>query len=1286
MIDFWEQAIRPLLEAAAPRQIVEVGVGKGVTTRALLAYAAEHGALVHAVDPRPELDLAELQGEFGATLKVHRERSLAALPGIVDPDVVLLDGDHNWYTVLHELRLLARARRDGGFPLTLLHDVDWPYGRRDLYYEPDEIPEGCRQPFKRAGMAPGKAELVEDGGLNPKFANALYEGGPRNGVRTAVEDFLAETQLKLRSRELHGTHGLGVLADKRALAANRTLKEALRRLGSTELLSDQALRLERLRLEEALRAATAERARVRLERDVHASGEQLRHVQERRELAERQLTASTTARDALGERLVDRERQLKQSIASVEQTVAELRDRTEAAQRADVARDRGAAALDALRAEHERLQAHQAELERDGVVLARERDDLRGDVERLEQAVAEQRARAAAADDQVRDANERLGTATAELARQATALEALADERALLVRRAAEQEAELELAVGSKRRARTTIEQLERAAAERDAELSRLRAQLGARDSAAEQAQLRLELIAGDLERAAASRAWRHGHAVMRLLRRLTFRRAGQTTAIDVALGRVRQAQTELGDMPSPAATAVSSGSGGDDEEPGSQPPRASEPSRAEVLQQARAAADARASAALGERAQLARTTLTGFRDGLQRQWLNDAEQLNASFVEQLRSNGRERPLRVLVGTLASGENELDQCRRSVARQTYPLEHVVLSGLGKKEAVATLMERFLASGADVLLKLDADVVLLDDDYVERVVGVLRANPQLDLLQMALLDYFSGAAMQGVNAYRRSLDWRPERQDSLFTDRTGVDRSKRLVTWAPFLRGAIHAPDPSPLHAYHFGVHRGMKVLQPGREQFDAAQSLEQAVYLERTLEHFRLRRDRRLGLACVGYEQALRGEFELAQLDYTNPAFERAFAEHADKTAAQLEQELRPRRARPVDSGRVERVRRQARPAMWRASAEIGSVLVLLPHLGMYGGVNRFFELARCFGEQGVECVIATPDEAPKKAAAKRLPTSRPDYPTVRTVSYSEALARGWDAVLCGDCTSGVMLTLPLFETRVSAVYLLNGWMRREANLRQVRLVEPDVVIANSSYCARYYADLAPVVIPGGVDLETFGRPSVNGSGLNGAGPHAIEGRPVRIAAYAGRRKAIKRFDDVLAACGVLHERGLPLELHVYDERELELDAPFAVRSRGPLSRDQVRDLLGEVDVFVSAEADAGWSNPTAEAMACGTAVVCTEAGTTDYAVDGETALVVPTGQPDAIAAAIGRLAAEPALRGSLAAAGSERIRGFGWPAVTRRLGDVFADVARDGERRAVLDERARRKVAACLR
>jgi glycosyltransferase involved in cell wall biosynthesis len=66
-----------------------------------------------------------------------------------------------------------------------------------------------------------------------------------------------------------------------------------------------------------------------------------------------------------------------------------------------------------------------------------------------------------------------------------------------------------------------------------------------------------------------------------------------------------------------------------------------------------------------------------------------------------------------------------------------------------------------------------------------------------------------------------------------------------------------------------------------------------------------------------------------------------------------------------------------------------------------------------------------------------------------------------------------------------------------------------------------------------------------------------------------------------------------------------------------------------------------------AEAMACGKPVVCTELGTgTSYVnVDGQTGLVVPPRDPDALAVAINRLLGDEELRAQMGARGSERAR-----------------------------------------
>jgi Methyltransferase domain len=210
---FWDALIGPVLEAARPESIVEIGSDEGLNTRNLLAYAERTGAVVHVIDPVPKYDVAEWQQRYGPRFVFHRALSIDAIPSVDRMDLVLVDGDHNWYTVYNELRMIEErcAELSQPFPLVMLHDVGWPFGRRDLYYDPDTIPEEHRRPHGPEGIRPGVEGLLEEGGMIRDLEKASREGGPRNGVFTAVEDFLRETEQDLELIVVPGFHGLALL-------------------------------------------------------------------------------------------------------------------------------------------------------------------------------------------------------------------------------------------------------------------------------------------------------------------------------------------------------------------------------------------------------------------------------------------------------------------------------------------------------------------------------------------------------------------------------------------------------------------------------------------------------------------------------------------------------------------------------------------------------------------------------------------------------------------------------------------------------------------------------------------------------------------------------------------------------------------------------------------------------------------------------------------------------------------------------------------------------------------
>jgi SAM-dependent methyltransferase len=182
----------PCLDAAGAKSVVEVGAYAGDLTALLLRWAARAGARVVAIDPSPQPGLAQLD-ETDDALELVRETSLDALQHIELPDAAIIDGDHNYWTVSEELRLIGERAEGAALPLLLFHDVAWPHARRDDYYSPELIPEEYRQPTQPGGGLVPHDPGTRDGGVPYRWP-AAREGGPRNGVLTAVEDFVASRE------------------------------------------------------------------------------------------------------------------------------------------------------------------------------------------------------------------------------------------------------------------------------------------------------------------------------------------------------------------------------------------------------------------------------------------------------------------------------------------------------------------------------------------------------------------------------------------------------------------------------------------------------------------------------------------------------------------------------------------------------------------------------------------------------------------------------------------------------------------------------------------------------------------------------------------------------------------------------------------------------------------------------------------------------------------------------------------------------------------------------------
>ena len=216
---FWP-LIEPILNDLQPRRICEIGVAAGALTNRLLAWAEQRACAYIGIDPAPDASVIK---RFAASSgrpdrRLLLQTSHASLPNLERCDVYFIDGDHNYFTVHGELKSIANSALNktsqSRGPAIFMHDVGWPWGRRDMYYLPTTVPPEARQPWSETLGVPLDGEELIEGGLREpgRYAIACQPGGPRNGVLTAVEDFLSGADgADWKSIILPAAYGLAVL-------------------------------------------------------------------------------------------------------------------------------------------------------------------------------------------------------------------------------------------------------------------------------------------------------------------------------------------------------------------------------------------------------------------------------------------------------------------------------------------------------------------------------------------------------------------------------------------------------------------------------------------------------------------------------------------------------------------------------------------------------------------------------------------------------------------------------------------------------------------------------------------------------------------------------------------------------------------------------------------------------------------------------------------------------------------------------------------------------------------
>lgn len=319
-------------------------------------------------------------------------------------------------------------------------------------------------------------------------------------------------------------------------------------------------------------------------------------------------------------------------------------------------------------------------------------------------------------------------------------------------------------------------------------------------------------------------------------------------------------------------------------------------------------------------------------------------------------------------------------------------------------------------------------------------------------------------------------------------------------------------------------------------------------------------------------------------------------------------------------------------------------IAALLPHVEVFGGVRRYLEIGNEFAKRGHRFVLFHPEG------------NRPDWLEFKglTRPFSSLNEEDFDIGLCSEYS-----VLPYFENLKAGVKFF--YFVLEGHKLEKDVVQRDYLFLGNSegICRRIENkyNVSCFRAPGGINAELF-HPVQREIGQD----------DFRILCYGRLYKRRKGVRHVIRAVDGLSRKYPRLKLVLFDSRvgEDRRDPRPMVNTRLPhefhldLPQNRMAWLYSQADLFVSGERRAGWSNTAAEAMACRVPVVCTPSGTRDFALHGQTALVVPFALPLLLRRQIVRLIEDKKLRFRLAEAGYKKIQEFSWASLVDRLESLF--------------------------
>ncbi len=170
MQDFYDSMIIPIILKTFK---IKKGIISGIKDNKLIKIILSHDATFIQINTNKH--------------NCIKGNPLNILPNLENYDAIFINDDSNWYTVFNELEIIKKT--NDNFPLVFICNNNFPNKRRDSYSNPNNIPTTFRHKYtKELPICYNNEKII----ISDGFYHACEENTSKNGVLTAIEDFLKE--------------------------------------------------------------------------------------------------------------------------------------------------------------------------------------------------------------------------------------------------------------------------------------------------------------------------------------------------------------------------------------------------------------------------------------------------------------------------------------------------------------------------------------------------------------------------------------------------------------------------------------------------------------------------------------------------------------------------------------------------------------------------------------------------------------------------------------------------------------------------------------------------------------------------------------------------------------------------------------------------------------------------------------------------------------------------------------------------------------------------------------